>query len=68
MVETNPIKLQILLIRIKGEKMKILTIVGARPQFIKAAVVSRAIADHNKSSNIRITEKSARKRRFLRAV
>ena len=28
--------------------MKLITIVGARPQFIKAAVVSRAIAEHNK--------------------
>jgi UDP-GlcNAc3NAcA epimerase len=28
--------------------MKITTIIGARPQFIKAAVVSRAIADSNK--------------------
>jgi UDP-GlcNAc3NAcA epimerase len=27
--------------------MKIVTIVGARPQFIKTAVVSRAIAEHN---------------------
>lgn len=27
--------------------MKIVTIIGARPQFIKAAAVSRAIADHN---------------------
>ena len=29
--------------------MKIVTILGARPQFIKAAPVSRAIAEHNKS-------------------
>lgn len=37
--------------------MKIVTIVGARPQFIKGAVVSRAIADHNKSgSGPKITE------------
>ena len=27
--------------------MKILTILGARPQFIKAGSVSRAIASHN---------------------
>ena len=27
--------------------MKLITIIGARPQFIKAAVVSRAIAEHN---------------------
>ena len=27
--------------------MKIVTVVGARPQFIKAAVVTRAIATHN---------------------
>lgn len=33
--------------------MKILTIVGARPQFIKAAVVSRAIEDYNKTVSIR---------------
>ena len=30
--------------------MKICTIVGARPQFIKAAAVSRAIAEHNKQT------------------
>ena len=29
-------------------KMKIITVVGARPQFVKAAVVSRAIKEHNK--------------------
>jgi len=31
--------------------MKIVTVVGARPQFIKAAVVSRAFAEYNKSIN-----------------
>ncbi|MRR59422.1 MAG: UDP-N-acetylglucosamine 2-epimerase (non-hydrolyzing), partial [Deltaproteobacteria bacterium] len=31
--------------------MKVVTIVGARPQFIKAATVSRAIADHNAASS-----------------
>ena len=39
--------------------MKIVTIVGARPQFIKAAVVSRAIANFNKdvtSSSLLVTE------------
>ena len=39
--------------------MKIVTIVGARPQFIKAAVVSRAIANYNRdvtSSSLLFTE------------
>lgn len=43
-----------LCIAIKGNSMsaakKIVTIVGARPQFIKAATVSRAIKRHNESS------------------
>jgi len=29
--------------------MRIVTIIGARPQFIKAATVSRAIAEYNNS-------------------
>src|SRR5512147_460576 len=39
--------------------VKIATIVGARPQFIKAATVCRAIADHNQlvaSDSSRVTE------------
>ena len=28
--------------------MKLITILGARPQFIKAATVSRAIVEHNR--------------------
>ena len=33
-----------------NRKLKIVVVVGARPQFIKAAAVSRAIAEHNKKS------------------
>ena len=36
--------------------MKIVTIIGARPQFIKAAMVSRAIQEHNQNSNTTINE------------
>lgn len=32
--------------------MKIVTVIGARPQFVKAAAVSRAIANHNSRSTI----------------
>jgi len=37
--------------------MKIVTIVGARPQFIKAGAVSRAIREFNKRSQARLNEK-----------
>lgn len=36
--------------------MKIVTIVGARPQFVKAAMVSRAILQHNKNTGSPIEE------------
>lgn len=37
--------------------MKIITVIGARPQFIKAAAVSRAIISHNQMNNLKIEEK-----------
>lgn len=37
--------------------MKIITVIGARPQFVKAAVVSRAIQDFNKQKGVhQVTE------------
>ena len=36
--------------------MKIITIIGARPQFIKAAMVSRGILEHNKDNSSKIEE------------
>jgi UDP-N-acetylglucosamine 2-epimerase len=35
--------------------IKIATIIGARPQFIKAAMVSRAISTHNVAAPGRVT-------------
>ncbi|MBN1556395.1 MAG: UDP-N-acetylglucosamine 2-epimerase (non-hydrolyzing) [Phycisphaerae bacterium] len=38
--------------------MKIITVIGARPQFVKAAAVSRAVSEHNRAAGARtITEK-----------
>ena len=37
--------------------MRIITIIGARPQFVKAAIVSRYIRLHNNHSSIHIEEK-----------
>ena len=36
--------------------MKIITIIGARPQFVKAAIVSHYIRQHNAHSSIHIEE------------
>ncbi|HWR38204.1 MAG TPA: UDP-N-acetylglucosamine 2-epimerase (non-hydrolyzing) [Patescibacteria group bacterium] len=36
--------------------MKLVTIIGARPQFVKAAVVSRALKAQNAKNNIKIAE------------
>lgn len=36
--------------------MKIATIIGARPQFIKAAAISRAIAGHNRKNSLPVIE------------
>lgn len=38
--------------------MKLITIVGARPQFVKAAVVSRAIVEHNKLNSEEFIEEN----------
>jgi len=38
--------------------MKIAAIIGARPQFIKAAAISRAIAGHNRNNSSPVIEKS----------
>jgi UDP-N-acetylglucosamine 2-epimerase len=45
--------------------MKFTHIVGARPQFIKMAAVSRAIAEHNEQAaqNVRIEELIVHSRR-----
>jgi UDP-GlcNAc3NAcA epimerase len=37
--------------------MKIITIIGARPQFVKAAIVSHYICEHNARSSVQIDER-----------
>ena len=36
--------------------MKVVTVIGARPQFVKAATFSRAVREHNKQSELTVEE------------